>query len=162
VKDDRRATIGRARAASRARAVAFVALTGAAFAALVTLARDPIAEAAPTKPRRPAKPKRDAGPAAPGSSVDASAPLATGNASAPPRAAAASSPDAGGAVLEARGGGDGGTKVFRFGEVEIEGRLRSPQLVYFLRRVRAEFAAGDLGHRSFMGELSQTRQDPSF
>jgi len=94
--------------------------------------------------------------------VDASAPLATGNASAPPRAAAASSPDAGGAVLEARGGGDGGTKVFRFGEVEIEGRLRSPQLVYFLRRVRAEFAAGDLGHRSFMGELSQTRQDPSF
>jgi hypothetical protein len=57
---------------------------------------------------------------------------------------------------------DGGARVFRFGEVEIEGRLRSPQLVYFLRRVRAEFAAGDLGHRSFMRELSETRKDPNF
>ncbi len=58
--------------------------------------------------------------------------------------------------------GDGGSKVFRFGEVEIEGRLRSPQLVYFLRRVRAEFAAEDLGHRTFMRELSETRKDPNF
>ena len=57
---------------------------------------------------------------------------------------------------------DGGTRVFRFGEIEIEGRLRNPQLVYFLRRVRAEFAAGDLGHRTFMRELSDTRHDPSF
>jgi hypothetical protein len=57
---------------------------------------------------------------------------------------------------------DGGTRVFRFGEVEIEGRLRNPQLVYFLRRVRAEFSAGDLGHRTFMRELSDTRHDPSF
>lgn len=57
---------------------------------------------------------------------------------------------------------DGGVKVFRFGELEVEGRLRSPQLVYFLRRVRAEFAAGDLGHRSFMLELSQTRQTDNF
>jgi hypothetical protein len=57
---------------------------------------------------------------------------------------------------------DGGAKVFRFGELEVEGRLRSPQLVYFLRRVRAEFAAGDLGHRSFMLELSQTRQSDNF
>ena len=57
---------------------------------------------------------------------------------------------------------DGGTRVFRFGEMEVEGRLRSPQIVYFLRRVRAEFAAGDLGHRSFMGELSETRKTSSF
>ena len=57
--------------------------------------------------------------------------------------------------------GDGG-KTFKFGELEVEGRLRSPQLVYFLRRVRAEFAAGDLGHRSFMLELSQTRQTDNF
>jgi hypothetical protein len=57
---------------------------------------------------------------------------------------------------------DGGTRVFRFSEVEVEGHLRNPQLVYFLRRVRAEFAAGDLGHRSFMRELSDTRHDPSF
>ncbi len=53
-------------------------------------------------------------------------------------------------------------KVFRFGEVEVEARLKSPQIVYFLRRVRAEFAAGDLGHRTFLRELGETRNEPVF
>jgi hypothetical protein len=57
---------------------------------------------------------------------------------------------------------DGGTHVFKFSELDIEGRLKSPQLVYFLRRVRAEFAAGELGHRSFMREMSETRKEPTF
>ena len=72
-----------------------------------------------------------------------------------------SSKDAGAPVVEQKTA-DGGAKVFRFGEVEVEGRLKSPQIVYFLRRVRAEFAAGDLGHRSFMRELSETRNEPGF
>ncbi len=57
---------------------------------------------------------------------------------------------------------DGGARVFRFGEVEVEGRLKSPQIVYFLRRVRAEFAADSLGHRSFVQELEETRNEPGF
>ncbi len=57
---------------------------------------------------------------------------------------------------------DGGTHVFKFTELDIEGRLKTPQLVYFLRRVRAEFAAGDLGHRSFFREMSETRKESSF
>jgi hypothetical protein len=73
--------------------------------------------------------------------------------------AGASLTDAG--VVEARTL-DGGTRVFKFSELDIEGRLRSPQLVYFLRRVRAEFAAGDLGHRTFMREMSETRNESSF
>jgi len=56
----------------------------------------------------------------------------------------------------------GATKQFQFTETDVEGRLKVPQLVYFLRRVRAEFAAGDLGHRSFMRELSATPRDPAF
>ena len=68
---------------------------------------------------------------------------------------------AGGGVVESKTL-DGGTRVFRFGEVEVEGRLKSPQIVYFLRRVRAEFAAGDLGHRSFVPELKETRNEPGF
>lgn len=55
-----------------------------------------------------------------------------------------------------------GVKTYQFGAIEVEGRLRSPQLIYFLRRVRAEFQAGALGHRSFLGELSDTRNDPAF
>jgi hypothetical protein len=71
----------------------------------------------------------------------------------------ASSTDAG--VVESKTL-DGGTHVFKFSELDIEGRLKSPQLVYFLRRVRAEFTAGDLGHRSFMREMSETRKESSF
>ena len=58
-------------------------------------------------------------------------------------------------------GSDKGVKTYKFSAVEVEGRLKSPQIVYFLRRVRAEFEAGDLGHRSFMPELSDTRRSPS-
>ena len=54
-----------------------------------------------------------------------------------------------------------GVKTYKFGTVEVEGRLKSPQIIYFLRRVRAEFDAGLLGHRSFMRELSDTRNNPA-
>lgn len=80
-------------------------------------------------------------------------------ASPPAGGAATGSTDAG--IVESRTL-DGGTHVFKFSELDIEGRLKSPQLVYFLRRVRAEFAAGELGHRSFMHEMSETRKEPTF
>jgi hypothetical protein len=55
-------------------------------------------------------------------------------------------------------GQDKGVKTYTFGAQEVEGRLRSPQILYFLRRVRAEFDAEPLGHRSFLLELSDTRR----
>jgi hypothetical protein len=58
--------------------------------------------------------------------------------------------------------GPEGVKTYQFGAIEVEGHLKSPQLIYFLRRVRAEFEAGALGHRSFLGELSDTRNEPTF
>ena len=93
--------------------------------------------------------------------ADAGGAVATG-AFAPPQAPAtpaASGADAG--VVEAKTT-DGGTHVFKFSELDIEGRLKSPQLVYFLRRVRAEFSAGELGHRTFMREMSETRKESTF
>ncbi len=76
------------------------------------------------------------------------------------RAPATAKPDGGAFNIGESKTLDGGTRLMRFGEVEVEGRLKSPQIVYFLRRVRAEFAAGDLGHRSFVHELSETRNEP--
>jgi hypothetical protein len=117
------------------------------------------------KAARPAlkKPKvTEAGPPSDPDVDAASAPLATKTESAPRHGGGE---DSGtvmqGSVIEQKTL-DGGAKVFRFGEIDIEGRLKSPQLVYFLRRVRAEFAAGDLGHRTFMRELSDTRTEPAF
>jgi hypothetical protein len=133
----------------------------AVMTSIVALSTMSLAQTKP-KPKPPAvaakKPavKPDAGPApmTPDAERDAATPLHT-----PPTSAAATPPDAGALEVKTL---DGGARVFRFGEMEIEGRLKSPQLVYFLRRVRAEFAAGDLGHRTFMKEMSDTRNDPSF
>jgi hypothetical protein len=87
-------------------------------------------------------------------------PALTGTGYVVPPTAPITTSDAGG-VVESKTL-DGGTHVFKFSELDIEGRLKSPQLVYFLRRVRAEFSAGDLGHRSFMREMSETRKESSF
>ena len=108
----------------------------------------------------------------------AAKPAASAPAPEPPPEAAAEPPDtqvkAAGTKTEApktgnvakvtaveESGSDKGVKTYKFSAVEVEGRLKSPQIVYFLRRVRAEFEAGDLGHRSFMPELSDTRRSPS-
>lgn len=57
---------------------------------------------------------------------------------------------------EERGEGGGSKiKVFRFSGFDINGRLKSPQLLYFLNRLRAEFDHPRLPHRSFMPELEQ-------
>jgi hypothetical protein len=93
-------------------------------------------------------------------SVASAAPMLAGTGYVTPPTAAIATSDAGG-VVESKTL-DGGTHVFKFSELDIEGRLKSPQLVYFLRRVRAEFSAGDLGHRTFMREMSETRKEPSF
>jgi len=50
----------------------------------------------------------------------------------------------------------GKVKVFRFTGLDIGGRLKSPQLLYFLNRLRAEFDRPKLPHRSFMPELERS------
>jgi len=141
----------------RSRALAFGIIASVSAMSLLAGAQ-PKKPAPPVAPTKKPATKPAGKPLAPDS--DDAGPLATKEDRGPP----ASSKDAG-----AAGGGtvefktlDGGTRVFRFGEVEVEGRLKSPQIVYFLRRVRAEFAAGDLGHRSFVRELSETRNEPGF
>lgn len=65
-------------------------------------------------------------------------------------------------VVKTTEGAEEGVKTYEFGTVEVEGRLRSPQIIYFLRRVRAEFETDALGHRSFLLELRDTRRNPAF
>jgi hypothetical protein len=139
-----------------ARIVAFVVVASLTAMSLVAGAqqRKP-AGAAPAAKRPPGKP------ATKPLSPDAEDGGALATKDERPPAAGARDAGGGGGVESAKTL-DGGTRVFRFGEVEVEGRLKSPQIVYFLRRVRAEFAAGDLGHRTFMRELDETRNEPGF
>jgi len=52
-------------------------------------------------------------------------------------------------------------KTYNFGEFDISGRLKTPQLLYFLNRVRAEFERANLDDRSFMRELVDSGRDSS-
>ncbi|MBX3200745.1 MAG: hypothetical protein KF894_21590 [Labilithrix sp.] len=137
------------------RSVAFLVIALSSAVTLVSAAqpRKPAGRAAAPAKKPPAKPHAEDG--------DASAPLAGRETAEPVAAARDGGAGKGGGVVDQKTL-DGGQRVFRFGEVEVEGRLKSPQIVYFLRRVRAEFAAGDLGHRSFMSELGETKNEPSF
>jgi hypothetical protein len=144
-----------------------VLLACAAASAMMALVA-PVAVADPPRPAATAPARRHARRTAPKkpppSDADASSPASTALAATPspaPTAAATAPGDAGASVVESKTL-DGGTRVFKFSELDIEGRLKSPQLIYFLRRVRAEFSAGDLGHRTFMREMSETRKEPSF
>jgi hypothetical protein len=57
--------------------------------------------------------------------------------------------------------GDTSVKVMSFSGLDIEGRLKSPQLLYFVNRVHAEFDRPKLPHRSFMPELERsTEREP--
>ena len=53
-------------------------------------------------------------------------------------------------------------KVIKFTGLDISGRLKSPQLLYFLNRLRAEFSRPRLPHRSFMPELDRSTKSKAF
>jgi hypothetical protein len=136
---------------------------GAAFIALfLCLLQSPLALAAPPGRRAPPKAK----PAAVNVSAAAQAPGAAPSAA--PRvkvAPAGVGSERVGTVVGAPPSAvvkteeaTAGVKTYTFGAQEVEGRLRSPQILYFMRRVRAEFDPQPLGHRSFLLELRDTRR----
>jgi hypothetical protein len=59
---------------------------------------------------------------------------------------------------------EGGTEVktMEFGGLDIEGQLKTPQMLYFLNRLRAEFDRPQLPHRSFIPELQRSTKEDVF
>src|ERR1700710_287012 len=53
------------------------------------------------------------------------------------------------------------TNVYTFGAMDVEGKLKTPQLLYFLNRIKLELEMSAPDHRSFMKELERTADDPS-
>jgi hypothetical protein len=147
------------RRASATRRLQVVLVSIAAPALLALLAQ--VAVADPPKTSWRARAGRSAPRKTSVADAGATSTSSTALAALPATAPAAAAADAGSGVVESKTL-DGGTHVFKFSELDIEGRLKSPQLIYFLRRVRAEFSAGDLGHRTFMREMSETRKESSF
>ena len=69
---------------------------------------------------------------------------------------------AGEAKLESKTGGKTlKTKTYTFGAMDVEGKLKTPQLLYFLNRVKLELDMSAPDKRSFMKELTQSADDKS-
>ena len=56
---------------------------------------------------------------------------------------------------------DGKAKVFDFTGLEFEGRLRTPQLLYFLDRASEELQRASLERRSFIPEMVRSIDEES-
>lgn len=97
-----------------------------------------------------------------GGFVAAQDPAGRTESAAPAGEAAASDESAENADAREVNEGDSKVKVFRFSGLDISGRLKSPQLLYFLNRLRAEFDRPKLPHRSFMPELERSTKTKSF
>ncbi len=67
--------------------------------------------------------------------------------------AASSKPAAGAGVLPGKPPPVGKPKVFDFTGLDISGRLRTPQLLYFLDRATEELERASLERRSFIPEM---------
>jgi hypothetical protein len=76
--------------------------------------------------------------------------------STPPKAAAAVAAIADDS--EVRTEGDKSVKTMEFSGLDIEGQLKTPQMLIFLNRLRAEFDRPRLPHRSFLPELARSRE----
>jgi pyruvate/2-oxoglutarate dehydrogenase complex dihydrolipoamide acyltransferase (E2) component len=137
-------------------------LTAFGLAAATLLAVNLAAAKPRAKPAPKAKPTAEAKPAPAPAEEEKPAPAeADTSVKAAGTKEAAKDPKAPNVTAVEESAKEKGVKTYKFSAVEVEGRLKSPQIIYFLRRVRAEFEAGDLGHRSFMPELSDTRRSPS-
>jgi hypothetical protein len=63
------------------------------------------------------------------------------------------------AAAPAAGGAKVKTKTYTFGAMDVEGKLKTPQLLYFLNRVKLELDMSAPDKRSFMKELQQSADD---
>lgn len=80
----------------------------------------------------------------------------------PPPKAAGAAPAAVAAMeddADVRTEGDKSIKAVEFSGLDIEGQLKTPQMLFFLNRLRAEFDRPRLPHRSFMPELERAREN---
>ena len=129
------------------------------------LAPGPAAAGKPAAKHKPAGARRRA------RQEDANAPPASTTKERTPSAARRSEPKGGRArttatsasettaAAPAAGGKKVTSKTYTFGAMDVEGKLKTPQLLYFLNRVKLELDMSAPDKRSFMKELQQSADD---
>lgn len=78
-----------------------------------------------------------------------------------PGTALAQGKDGGDKATASKGGSKGEKKVFDFTAMDLSGRLRTPQLLYFLDRASEELERASLERRSFIPEMIRSIDEES-
>jgi hypothetical protein len=108
------------------------------------------------RPARSAETQKRSAAPAPTSSSSASTSASAGSA----ESSGSASDDSGSSGKTV--GADGKTyksKTYSFGAMDVEGKLKTPQLLYFLNRVKLELDMSAPDTRSFMKELEKSADD---
>jgi hypothetical protein len=106
------------------------------------------------RPARSAETQKRSAAPAPSSSSSASS-----SASATTGSSSESSDDSGGGKTVGADGKTYKSKTYSFGAMDVEGKLKTPQLLYFLNRVKLELDMSAPDTRSFMKELEKSADD---
>ncbi len=112
------------------------------------------------RPARAAETQKRSAAPAPSSSGSSTAASASASTSSSSESSGGGSSDAGGGGKTV--GADGKTyksKTYSFGAMDVEGKLKTPQLLYFLNRVKLELDMSAPDTRSFMKELEKSADD---
>jgi hypothetical protein len=94
-----------------------------------------------------------------GGSGDSGGAAASGGEAGSGSAGGDSGKTAGDGATTAAGGTKLKTKTYNFGAMDVEGKLKTPQLLYFLNRVKLELDMSAPDKRSFMKELEKSAED---
>jgi hypothetical protein len=125
---------------------------GAAFAGKPAKHKPAVHAAAPARKAPPASaPKERAPSAAPAESKSSGSDEGGDDSSSSEASAPATTTTSGGKKVT--------SKTYTFGAMDVEGKLKTPQLLYFLNRVKLELDMSAPDKRSFMKELQQSADD---
>lgn len=137
----------------------------AAAAAAAWLAAGGVATAKPARRKPAAAHRSPSGPAKRATVPSPAAPSPAAPADTSSSGETATAADSGDTTTAPVNGVAAGTKVktktYTFGAMDVEGKLKTPQLLYFLNRVKLELDMSAPDHRSFMKELAQSADDKS-
>ena len=110
------------------------------------------------RPARAAETQKKSAAPAPSSSASTSASASASTSGGGSESSGGGSDDGGGKTV----GTDGKSyksKTYNFGAMDVEGKLKTPQLLYFLNRVKLELDMSAPDTRSFMKELEKSADD---
>jgi hypothetical protein len=103
--------------------------------------------------------KRSAAPAPTSSASTSSASMSSESSGGGGSEKSSASDDSGGGKTVSADGKTYKSKTYNFGAMDVEGKLKTPQLLYFLNRVKLELDMSAPDTRSFMKELEKSADD---